>query len=347
MKYRKLGRTGLMVSEVGFGVWTVSTDWWGKVEPEDGVRLLQDAYSLGVNLFDTADTYGDGFGEEILSRALGRQRQEIIIATKGGYDLYAHPVRQGHRERPQSFEPQFIRFACEQSLRRLKTDYIDLYQLHNPRLDTVQRDEVFALLNQLVREGKVRYYGAALGPDIGWFEEGDAAMRTRGIASLQVIYSILEQQPARRFFPTAEQHGVGLLSRVPHASEVLTDQFRRQPPVFQEGDHRALRRQAWLQAAVRKVATLDFLLQHHPTPLGQAAIRFCLAQPAISSVLPNITSGEQLQEYAAASGAEPLCQECLDRLLGLYDDNFGLGAEGATEGLRTSAAGAQAPTGGS
>ncbi|MBI4336898.1 MAG: aldo/keto reductase [Chloroflexi bacterium] len=319
MRYRKLGRSDLLVSEVGFGVWTVATGWWGKMEPAEGESLLQQAIERGVTLFDTADTYGDGLGEEVLARALGQHRHNIIIATKGGYDFYHHPSRQGHRERPQRFDPEFIRYACEQSLRRLRTDYIDLYQLHNPRLDTVNRDEVFEMLERLVQEGKVRCYGVALGPDIGWFEEGDAAMRARNIASLQIIYSILEQQPARRFFPLAAQHNVGLLARVPHASEVLTDAFRRSPPQFAPDDHRSHRQRQWLEDAVKKVTQLDFLTEHHPMPLSQAAIRFCLAQPTVTSELPNITNAGQLVEYTSASEAGELCQECLERLSSLYD----------------------------
>ena len=132
MKYRRLPRTEMELSEVGFGLWTLGTDWWGKIEESEKVRLLEEAINLGITTFDTADTYGEGYGEEILAKALGHARHNIIIATKFGYDFYDSVERIGHQERTQKFEPDFIRFACEQSLRRLKTDYIDLYQLHNP-----------------------------------------------------------------------------------------------------------------------------------------------------------------------------------------------------------------------
>ena len=249
MQYRQLGNTDLTVSEVGFGVWTVATNWWGKIDSDERVKLLQEAVTLGVTMFDTADTYSEGFGEEILAKAIGPSRHDVVYATKFGYDIYNAVPREGHRERPQNFTPEFIRYACEQSLRRLNTDYIDLYQLHNPRVTTIEKDEVFSTLEDLVQEGKVRYYGAALGPDIGWFEEGDTMMRERDGVSLQIIYSIIEQQPARDFFPIAKEHSIGLLSRVPHASEILTEKFRNTPPVFEEGDHRAHRNQAWLDEA--------------------------------------------------------------------------------------------------
>ena len=322
MRYRKLGSSGPEVSEVGFGLWTVATGWWGAIEPSEQVRLLQGAFELGVTLYDTADTYGEGYGEEILAKAMRQHRHDIVIATKFGYDFYTPQVREGHRERPQKFEPEFVRYACEQSLRRLGTDYIDLYQLHNPRVDTIERDDLFGLLDDLVREGKVRQYGAALGPDIGWVEEGNTVMQERSITSLQIIYSILEQQPARQFFPTAAEHNVGLLARVPHASEALTEEFRRTPPVFGPDDHRSHRRQEWLQQAVLKVELLGFLTEHHSLPLDQLAIGFALAEPSISSVLPNITNQEQLQAYAAASEVEMPCAECLARLHDLYDNDF-------------------------
>ena len=217
MKYRQLGTTDLNLSEVAFGVWSVSTGWWGHVDKPDAIRLLQDAQEMGVNFFDTADTYAQGYGEEIMREALGKSRKDVIIGTKFGYDLEA--PREGHKERPQKWDSEFIRAACESSLQRMGTDYIDLYQLHNPRVGTVQDDAVFETLGDLVREGKVRHVGIALGPDIGWVDEGETAMRERNISSLQVIYSIIEQQPARQFFPIAGEQKTGLLARVPHASE--------------------------------------------------------------------------------------------------------------------------------
>ena len=119
MKYRRLPRTDLTLSELGFGVWTVATTWWGRMEESDRLLLLQSAFDLGVNFFDTADTYGEGYGEEVLAKALGHQRHNIVIATKFGYDFYDKVERVGHQERPQKFEPDFIRYACEESLRYL------------------------------------------------------------------------------------------------------------------------------------------------------------------------------------------------------------------------------------
>jgi aryl-alcohol dehydrogenase-like predicted oxidoreductase len=323
MKYRQLPRTELLLPEVGFGVWTVATDWWGRISDDQRAALLENALELGVTFFDTADTYGEGFGEEILANVLGHRRKELILATKFGYDFYDKTIpREGHRERPQKFDREFVIFACEQSLRRLRTDYVDLYQIHNPRSTILERDELFETLEQLQFEGKIRYYGVALGPDIGWFEEGEAAMRQRHVDSTQIIYSILEQEPARDFFPIAQEEQVGLLSRVPHASEVLTGRYV-EPPSFDVSDHRSHRRAEWMKQAIHRLEMVKFLApEEMDRTMGQAAIKFCLAQPTITSVLPNFTNLEELREYTAAPDAPDLTHEELSRLDDLWRSGF-------------------------
>lgn len=323
MQYRQLPRTDLLLSEVGFGVWTVATNWWGRIPEETRRQLLEEALELGINFFDTADTYGDGYGEEILAKFLGHRRHDIVIATKFGYDIYDQTTpRVGHQERTQKFEPDFIRYACEQSLRRLNTDYIDLYQLHNPRIAAIESDEVFETLETLKHEGKIRYYGAALGPDIGWFEEGQASMEERPVSSVQIIYSILEQDPAKAFFPIAAQEQVGLLSRVPHASEALTGRYDA-PPEFDESDHRSYRRHQWLSEALVKVEQVKFLAgEETGRTMSQAAIQFVLHQPTITSVLPNFTTLAELQEYSTAVETPPLTEGDQAILDDLWANNF-------------------------
>ena len=313
----------------------MGTNWWGRIEESDKLILLQKAMDLGINFFDTADVYGDGYGEDVLAKALRKQRHNIVIATKFGYDIYDDTPRIGHQERTQRFERDFIRYACEQSLRRLKTDYIDIYQLHNPRIDAVENDELFDTLKELVSEGKIRYYGSALGPDIGWFEEGEASMRERKVQSLQIIYSILEQEPALRFFPIAKEEHVGLLSRVPHASEVLTDKFIK-PHTFGADDHRSHRKQEWLSKAIKKAAMVTFLAGETGRTMAQAAIKFSLAQDSIVSVLPNLTNLDDLAEYTGAVDTPDITQEESNRVAELWENDFFLEessqvAEGVTE----------------
>ena len=300
MKFRKMPGTDLVLSELGFGVWTVATNWWGKIEDADKAALLENAVEQGINLFDTADTYGDGYGEEILATVLGHKRNEIVIATKFGYDIYDPTPRDGHKERVQKFDKEFVKYACEQSLRRLGTDYIDLYQAHNIKLEDLQRDELFETLEQLQFEGKIRYFGVALGPDIGWFEEGEYSMTERDIDSAQIIYSILEQDPAKDLIRLAEKNEIGLLSRVPHASNTLTGEYDHGLPIFDADDHRAHRKNEWLSEAMQKVARVKFLVQEDTRTMAQSAIQFVLKQPAIISVLPNFTTLAELSEYTAA-----------------------------------------------
>ena len=321
MKYRHLPGTELDLPEVGFGVWTVSTDWWGRMEEIDRVTLLQKAFDLGVTFFDTADTHGKGYGEEILFKALRTQRHEIVIGTKFGYDFYNYLERLGHEEREQRFDREFIRFACEQSLRRLGTDYIDLYQLHNPKIDVIEQDEVFSTLEDLVREGKVRYYGVALGPGIGWVQEGTASMCHREIKSLEIIYNILEQDAARCLFPIAKDKKIGLISRVPHASDVLTSKYRRAPE--SDGPINATHLGNENVAGGReKAAMVKFLSQGTGRTVAQAAIKFCLSQECLVSVLPNITTSEELLEYLEAPDCPDISDEEQQRLDELWQEGF-------------------------
>ncbi len=321
MKYRSIPTTDLSVSELAFGTWTLVSDWWGRITEEDSIKLVHKALDLGINLFDTADQYSSGENEVVVGKALKGHRNDVVLSSKFGYDFYTFKARIRHQEKPQNFEPDFIRYACEQSLRRLNTDWIDIYQLHNPRINVIERDDVFDTLDKLRQEGKIRHYGVALGPDIGWFEEGEAAMRERKSPTVQIIYSILEQDPARAFFPIARECGTGLLVRVPHASGLLDGTYTRDT-AFPETDHRSHRKKEWLEESLKKVEQVGFLTEGKDMTIGQAALKFCLAQDAVSSVLLTVTNTGELEEFASASGLPDLSQEELDRVYELYDHNF-------------------------
>ncbi|MEE2949477.1 MAG: aldo/keto reductase [Chloroflexota bacterium] len=324
MKFRKLPRTDLVLSEIGFGVWTVATNWWGKIEDADKTSLLENAVEEGINFFDTADTYGDGFGEEILAKVLGHKRNDLIIATKFGYDIYDSTPREGHQERTQKFDKEFVKYACEQSLRRLGTDYIDLYQAHNIKLADLEKDELFETLEQLQFEGKIRYFGVAIGPDIGWQEEGEYSIKERQVKSAQIIYSLLEQDPAKRFIELANEHQIGLLSRVPHASNTLTGEFDHGLPTFNADDHRAHRKNEWLVEAMRKVDRVRFLAQEDSRSMAQAAIQFVLKPKAIVSVLPNLTNMAELKEYTSAVDTPGITDEEQAKIDELWEHDFDL-----------------------
>ncbi|MCC7492224.1 MAG: aldo/keto reductase [Fimbriimonadaceae bacterium] len=324
MRYRTFPGTDLTVSEIGFGVWTLTTGWWP--ESQSGaaaVTLLREALDLGVTLFDTADVYGDGLGETILRDAFGDRREQVVIASKGGYDLYNHPGSGAQRERPQDFTPAFLRFAVEQSLQRLGTDYLDFYQLHNVKMEHILADDTFAELEALRQEGKLRWYGTALGPAIGWVVEGVAAIRRQRGCGMQMIYNLLEQEPGATLYPAARRWGHGFLIRVPHSSGLLEGHYTAET-TFPPGDHRRHRPRSWLLNGLQKVAQLEFLTRGGELTLGQAALLYVLAEPLAMSCLPNIYDAAQLRELAAASDQPALTPAELAAVATLYANSFGI-----------------------
>ena len=331
MKYRTLANTGIEVSAVGFGLWTISTGWWGIDDDQHGINLLRQAFDSGVTFFDTADTYGQGKGETILADALGDVRDRIVIATKFGYDFYNHTNdREGHKELPQDFSPKHVRFAVEQSLKRLSTDYIDVYQIHNPRMWAVRSDELFGILEELKAEGKIRCYGVALGPAIGWELEGLAVIRGRDISTLQIIHNMLEQDPGRSLIAASGERGVSVFVRVPHSSGLLEGKYTADT-TFPPNDHRSHRPREWLTEGLQKLDKLSFLTDGTGRTIGQAAIQFILASPAVASVLPNIYDAEQLSEFVTAADTPQLTEDELARIAELYERNFGLAAPEAVQ----------------
>jgi aryl-alcohol dehydrogenase-like predicted oxidoreductase len=212
----------------------------------------------------------------------------------------------------------------EESLRRLQTDCIDIYQLHNARLTQIDDDALFELLEEFKAEGKIRMYGVALGPAIGWLYEAVDAVKKRNVSSLQIIWNILEQYPGNEQIQAAREAAAdtGYMIRVPHSSGMLEGKYT-EDTVFPEGDHRRHRPRSWLLNGVKKVEQLRFLETPQRT-LGQAAIQWLLTEPRVMTVLPNIYNREQLVEFAKAGDAPPLTRDELDRIAQLYAGNFGI-----------------------
>lgn len=323
MKYRTYPQSDVTVSEVGFGLWTVSTGWWGEKSDEEAVRMLQQAHDLGITLYDAADTYGNGRSEEQLAKAFADRRDKLVYATKFGYDFSNPTQRRGQFELPQDFSPAFVRKALEDSLRRMQTEYIDIYQIHNARMAQIDDDTLWDLLESFKREGKIRLYGVALGPAIGWLYEGVDAVRRRNVASLQIIWNILEQYPGDEQIRAAydANAATGYMIRVPHASGMLEGHYT-EDTVFPESDHRRHRPRSWLTNGVKKVEQLRFLAEQRT--LGQAAIQWLLEEPRVVTVLPNIYDNDQLVEFARASDAPPLTSDELARIEALVTQNFGV-----------------------
>jgi len=322
MQYRKLGNTDIECSVVGFGVWTVTAGWWGNYTAEEAIRLMRKAFELGITVFDTAPTYGPvGYAEEITARALGDVRDRVVYSTKFGYDTEIDWSYEGHRERPQRTEPDFMRRAVDASLQRLQTDVIDILQLHNPKMTHIEQDDLWATLEALKAEGKVRAYGVSIGPKIGWRDEGMKALETRRMDAFMLIHNLLEQDPGRDFIDAARATNTGMMVRVPHSSGLLEGQYTKDT-TFDESDHRSFRTREWLMEGLAKLDKLEFLTEG--MSIGQAAIKWLLAEPLITTVLPNIYRDDQLEEFVAAADKPDLTEAQLTLVADLYDRNFDL-----------------------
>ena len=329
MRFRTYKNTALKVSEVGFGLWTISTGWWGTFTEGEAIALMHKAFDLGVTLFDAADTYGNGLSEELIAKAFPTQRDQLVIATKIGYDFITHGETRGRgqREIPQDFSPEAIMRATEAALKRLKTDHVDLLQLHNIRMEQVYDDALWTTLERLKVSGKIRYYGIALGPAVGWLYEGINCIREREITSVQHIYNMLEQHPGRAMQDAATEAGKDtmFLIRVTHSSGMLEGKYTADT-IFPPTDHRSHRPRSWLLNGIKKIDKLRFLETSERT-LGQAALQWLLADDRVASTLPNIYNEEQLIEFAKVPDCPSLTADGLAKIDDLYSENFGLEPE--------------------
>lgn len=325
MKYRKLGKSNLKVSEIGFGAWAIALDWWGgkKIDDQDAIKMLKRAYDLGINFYETADIYGNGKSEKLISQAFkGMNREELVYSTKWGYDIYSSK-QVGHNEIPQKHDTDFLQYALQKSMDRLQADYVDVYSLHNPKMSAIQNDSIFQSLDSLISDGKIRSYGVALGPAIGWMEEGLLATRTRNITCLQTVYNILEQDPGRAFFDAARQNDVGIIVRVPDASGILTGKVKADT-TFDKNDHRGNRKREWILEALQKVEKMRNIAESKGLNITELAFKFILSQREISVVLPTILDITEVETIANMSDGNYLDEKVMVQISELYNNNFDL-----------------------
>jgi len=325
MKYRKLGKSNLKVSEIGFGAWAIALDWWGgkKIDDQDAIKMLKRAYDLGINFYETADIYGNGKSEKLISQAFkGMNREELVYSTKWGYDIYSSK-QVGHNEIPQKHDTDFLQYALQKSMDRLQADYVDVYSLHNPKMSAIQNDSIFRSLDSLISDGKIRSYGVALGPAIGWMEEGLLATRTRKITCLQTVYNILEQDPGRAFFDAACQNDVGIIVRVPDASGILTGKVKADT-TFDKNDHRGNRKREWILEALQKVEKMRNIAESKGLNITELAFKFILSQREISVVLPTILDITEVETIANMSDGNYLDEKVMVQISELYNNNFDL-----------------------
>jgi aryl-alcohol dehydrogenase-like predicted oxidoreductase len=355
MHYRELGAAGVDVSEIGFGAWTVGTDWWGDRTDEEAKEMLRYAHDQGITYFDTGDVYGHGHSEELVGEALAPIRDEVSVATKVGYDFYDNP-QAGHGELPKEMHPEYLDDAFEQSLDRLGFDSVELLQLHNANVDEIDAD-VLEWLDEIKEQGRADAVGIALGPSIGWLAEGEKAIREE-FDSVQLVWNALEPEIGDRFLEVIEETGsdTSLIPRVPHSSGLLNEQITPENPPG-EGDHRAYRPDEWFETGFEKVEALRFLEREgvpaneasgrqgatdrsdRERTMAQASLRYLLYHDAVPTVTPTFRTREDIDAWAAASDVPPLSDDEYERIRELQANDFELDRDDGMESLRSSVGG--------
>lgn len=303
MEFRTFGGTDLTVSEIGFGAWGIGGDIWGRKNDDEAIAALRRAFDLGVTFYDTAYVYGDGHSEELIGRALSGRRDEIVIATKIPPKTYHWPPLPNEAA-AEAFPPDWIVSCTERSLRLLKTDHVDIQQLHCWRERWLEEPEWVQALSKLRDQGKIRYVGVSV---CDWEPYDSVSLvESRRIHSIQVIYNIFEQRPEDRLLPAAQKHGVGTIARVPFEEGLLTGAITAKTQ-FDENDWRA----KWLPVERRKeadgrVESLRQLLDEDTPNLATLALKFCLHHSAVSTVIPGMRRVEHVETNCKASDGKPL-----------------------------------------
>ena len=308
MAYRTLGRTGLRVSDIGFGAMTIGGEVFGATDDGESLRAVNRFLDLGMNFIDTADAYGRGHSEELLAQVLKTRRKDVILATKGGNQF---TVRSGLR----NFDPDYLTSALEESLRRLRIDTIDLYQLHNPTAEVMRRGEIFERLERFKREGKIRFYGVSVASTA----DGIVAVETGKADTIQVVYNILHQDPEERLLPLAQKENVGIIVRVPLERGILSGRFRNTTGFAERDFRRGVFSEAELAQVNAAIDKLQFLVKG--TNLAQAALRFVLSHAAVSTVIAGVRTVNQVEDNVGASGKR-LGPEDVAKLHELYQSDF-------------------------
>ncbi len=316
MNYRELGRTGWKVSTISFGAWAIGSAW-GEVEDQVSLAALNRALDLGVNFFDTADVYGDGRSERLLAQLRRERREPFYVATKAGRRL-SKQVAAGYTRAN-------LTKWIERSLKNLDTDSIDLLQLHCPPTEVYYMPEVFGILDDLVKEGKLRYYGVS----VEQVEEALKAIEFPAVQSVQIIFNLFRQRPASLFFEQAQRSKVGILARVPLASGMLTGKMT-QATTFSAGDHRQFNRRGEsfdrgetfsgvdYEVGLETVDELRGLVPQGWT-MAQFALRWILMFDAVTCAIPGAKQPSQVAENVAAADLPPITSSTMTLVEDVYD----------------------------
>jgi aryl-alcohol dehydrogenase-like predicted oxidoreductase len=317
MQYRKLGRTGWKVSEISFGAWAIGGTW-GPVEDTESLAALNNAIELGVNFFDTADVYGDGRSERLVAQLRREHKKEnIYIATKAGRRLNPHT--------PEGYSKKNLTAFVERSITNLGTDSIDLLQLHCPPVHVYYMPEVFGVLDDLVKAGKLRYYGVS----VEKVEEALKAIEYPNVQTVQIIFNMFRQRPAELFFEQAKKRKVGILARVPLASGMLTGKLN-QNTAFDVDDHRAFNRKGQAfdkgetfsgvdyKTGLKAVEELTAICPKKMT-MTQFALRWILMFDAVTCAIPGAKRPGQVEQNCAAADFPQLSDKIMKKVKAIYD----------------------------
>lgn len=316
MQYRELGRTGWQVSSVSFGTWAIGAEW-GVVNDQESLAALHRALDRGVNFFDSADVYGDGRSERLLAQLREERSEPFYVATKAGRRLNPHVAVGYNRENLTAF--------VERSLRNLKTDALDLLQLHCPPTSVYYTPEVFEVLDDLTKDGKLRYYGVS----VAKVEEALKAIEYPSVQSVQIIFNMFRQRPSELFFGEAERRRVGIFARLPLSSGMLSGKLTSESS-FAANDHRAFNRQGESFDRGETFSGLDYdlglraveaLRPHVPSDstMAEMALRWILMFPAVTCAIPGAKRPEQVDENVRAADLPPLKPETISAIEDIYN----------------------------
>src|SRR5579863_4793124 len=320
MRYRPLGRTGWQVSDVSFGAWAIGSAW-GQVSDQDSLAALNTAIDCGVNFIDTADVYGDGRSERLIAQLKKQRKEQIIVATKAGRRL--------PKQTEAGYTRENLTTWIEDSLRNLATDSLDLLQLHCPPASLYEHSEVFGILDDLVKAGKIRYYGVS----VEKVEEALRAIQHPHVQTVQIIFNCFRQRPADVFFARARQKQVGILARVPLASGLLTGKLRANS-TFAADDHRNFNRHGEAFDVGETFSGVDYdvgleaveeirRLLPAAVSMSQFALRWILMFDAVSCAIPGGKRPEQVVENCRASDLLPLTSETMAQVERIYKQKIG------------------------
>ncbi|HBX70080.1 MAG TPA: aldo/keto reductase [Chloroflexi bacterium] len=316
MEYRTFGRTGWQISTISFGAWAIGGAW-GSVDDSESIAALHKAIDLGVNFIDTADVYGDGRSERLISQVLKDRSEEVIVATKAGRRLDPHVASGYNRENLTAF--------VERSLRNLDVDALDLVQLHCPPGEVYYMPETFYILDDLTKAGKLRYYGVS----VEKVEEAIKAIEYPQVQSVQIIFNIFRQRPADLFFRLAQEKQVGILARVPLSSGMLTGKISPSTK-FEADDHRQYNREGAAFDKGETFSGVDFALSlqaveelrklvPHGWTMAQFALRWILMFEAVSAAIPGAKRPSQAEDNLAAANFPPISDATMQEICSIYD----------------------------